>query len=89
MAELEEKIRAFGNAIREFYGFMLQKYFDAENGECGALEFEKLYKSSKMNARVCKYAAEKRHIRCNDLGAHILTAEGVEYACRLCVDEEE
>ena len=89
MAELEEKIRAFGNAIRDFYGFMLQKYFDAENGECGALEFEKLYKSSKMNARVCKFAAEKRHIRCNDLGARILTAEGVEYACQLCVDEEE
>ncbi|HIW01551.1 MAG TPA: hypothetical protein H9894_10265 [Candidatus Desulfovibrio intestinipullorum] len=89
MTELDEKIRAFGNAKKEFYGFMLQKYFDAENGECGALEFEKLYKSSKMNARVRKFAAEKRHIRRNDLGARILTAEGVEYACQLCADEEE
>lgn len=89
MTELAEKIRAFANAKKEFYGFMLQKYFDEENGECGSIEFEKMYKSSKMKANVRKYAAEKNHIRRNYIGDRFLTADGVDYACRLCADEEE
>ena len=89
MTELEEKIRAFDNAKKEFYGFMLKKYFDAEKGECGPLEFEKMYKSNKMKVMVRKFAAEKGHVRSNSFGDRFLTAEGVEYACQICADDEE
>ena len=89
MKKKKKKIRAFTNAKKEFYGFMLQKYFDEEKGECGSIEFEKMYKSSKMKTKVRKYAAEKSHIRSNSFGDRYLTADGVDYACQLCADEEE